>query len=134
MEKPTVQHAIKLIEFVVSSIEMNNKRVFSKIDTESLDVKVSYDIGFNKEETHNYVVEFALEMENTDKQLVMKVLCSALFESNQEIDETFMTSAFVNENSPAIAFPFLRSFVNTLTSSCGLSPIILPAFNFSSSN
>ena len=34
-------------------------------------------------------------------------------------------------NAPAIAFPYLRAYISTLTTQSGISPIILPTLNLS---
>ena len=54
----------------------------------------------------------------------------AVFGTSEPIDEDFKESDFVKINSPAIAFPYLRSFISTLTLNAGLPPLILPAYNF----
>ena len=54
----------------------------------------------------------------------------AVFGTSEIIDESFKESIFVKSSSPAIAFPYLRSFISTLTLNAGLPPFILPAYNF----
>lgn len=58
----------------------------------------------------------------------LKVIAVGHFElSKEDIDEATRKS-FINANSPAIVFPYVRSFISTLTSNVGgvTSPIILP--------
>jgi preprotein translocase subunit SecB len=55
---------------------------------------------------------------------------SAIFKTQNPIDEDFRTSSFVKINAPAIAFPFLRSFITTITVNAGYNAIILPSVNF----
>ena len=60
----------------------------------------------------------------------LNIIFGAVFGTSETIDEDFKESDFVKINSPAIAFPFLRSFISNLTLNAGLSPFILPAYNF----
>ena len=53
-----------------------------------------------------------------------------LFELNENIDEKFKQSDFLTVNAPAIAFPYVRSYISNLTLQSGFSPIILPSVNF----
>lgn len=68
----------------------------------------------------------------------ISVLCEKFFElklvavGNFEFDIDFtdieLKKAFVNANAPAIMFPYVRSFITSLTSSLGnvTGPLILP--------
>ena len=46
------------------------------------------------------------------------------------VDEKFKQSDFLTINAPAIAFPYVRSYISNLTLQSGFSPIILPSVNF----
>ena len=52
------------------------------------------------------------------------------FETDSPITEDFKKSSFPLINAPAIAFPYLRSFLSVLTMQAGYSPIMLPSINF----
>jgi len=54
----------------------------------------------------------------------------AWFESQQTISKEDVESPFARINAPAIAFPYLRSFVSLLTLNSGFRPAILPTVNF----
>ena len=54
----------------------------------------------------------------------------AWFEADGPITEDFLQSQWALVNAPAIAFPFLRSFVSTLTLNAGYRPVLLPTINF----
>jgi preprotein translocase subunit SecB len=41
------------------------------------------------------------------------------FEFNKEFEDEVLKKTFVNANAPAIMFPYVRSFVSTLTSNLG---------------
>lgn len=52
------------------------------------------------------------------------------FEGDQNMDDEFKTSSFPIINAPAIAFPYLRSFISILTVQAGYAPVIIPSINF----
>ena len=54
----------------------------------------------------------------------------AWFESPEPLTKEDVNSAFARINAPAIAFPYLRSFVSLLTLNSGLRPAILSTVNF----
>ena len=59
----------------------------------------------------------------------MKATLLALFKTELPIDEEFINSPFVQMNAPAIALPFLRSFISTISVNAGYNPIIIPSIN-----
>lgn len=67
---------------------------------------------------------------DVDKIIDIKVTVSAMF----EYDNTLSNEAkdtFFKCNAPAIVFPFLRAYINSLTALSGIKPVVLPTFNFS---
>lgn len=50
------------------------------------------------------------------------------FEFDKEFDDLNLKKTFVNANAPAIMFPYVRSFITTLTSNLGnvTGPLIIP--------
>lgn len=52
------------------------------------------------------------------------------FETDSPITEDFKNSSFPTVNAPAIAFPYLRSFLSIVTMQAGYPPVMLPSVNF----
>lgn len=52
------------------------------------------------------------------------------FECSEKLDENFLKTPFATINAPAIAYPYLRSYVTNLVVSSGFKPTILPVINF----
>ncbi len=52
------------------------------------------------------------------------------FQTSEPIDADFMESPFLGVNAPAIAFPFLRSFISIMLLNAGYKPAIIPSINF----
>lgn len=129
---PIVQNAIRLVKFTVNSVNFESK---SQIDDEvssKLSISISVSTAFSDTESRNFIVSFDLSISSKNNDdLKINIKASSLFETETIINDEFKNSGFVKTNSPAIAFPFLRSYVNTLTVNSGIKPIILPSFNFS---
>jgi preprotein translocase subunit SecB len=131
MNHPEKQHAIRLLNFSVSELKMHIGNQASDDQKSKMDVNIEFGFGFDEKQNNNYTVIFKVELNRQNSTFNLNLEATALFESKDPIDEEFKKSGFVKTNSPAIAFPFIRSFINTITTNAGISPVILPAFNFS---
>jgi len=130
MDNPDVQYAIRLLNVKFTSVNYKAKNLFDKKISSELSVDVQYTLRFNDKEPKNYLVDFIIKVNDKKEEVNLSLQAIALFETKQTIDEDFKKSSFANQNSPAIAFPYIRSFISTFTVNAGLDPIILPAFNF----
>lgn len=129
-KQPAVQNKIKFVKFFVKSLKFKNEKEDESDVSEDLDILLNVSSGFNNENDRDYLINFKLEVKSKEEDLFIKVNAVGLFSTMDSITEEFKESSFVKVSSPAIAFPFLRSYVNTITSNSGISPIILPSFNF----
>lgn len=129
-DSPAVQNKIKFVKFFVKSLKYKIENENQNDISEDLDISLKLCSVFNDENDKNYLVNFKLEIKSKDEDLVIKVNAFGLFSTLDAITEEFKISSFVKVSSPAIAFPFLRSYINTITTNSGISPIILPSFNF----
>lgn len=131
MDNPVQQNAIRLVDFLVTSVVMDVENPLAAVKEQSMDVNIGVSIGFSDDDPTHYTINFEVSVSARNNNIKISVKSVALFEASSPIDEEFRQSAFVQTNSPAIAFPFLRSFINTLTANAGIPPVVLPAFNFS---
>ncbi len=83
----------------------------------------------NNKKDKIFFVEFRVVI-NHPADFILQVTYIAQFETSDPIPDNFENSFFININAPAIAFPYLRSFVSTFTLNAGYQPIILPTINF----
>ncbi|WP_314288091.1 protein-export chaperone SecB [Capnocytophaga sputigena] len=122
-----VQNKIHLERTFVKSITFEFKKEIQEGELNtSLEIKTNF--LFNDEIDKEYIILFTGNFEN--ELFTLNIIFGAVFGTSETIDEDFKESDFVKINSPAIAFPFLRSFISNLTLNAGLSPFILPAYNF----
>jgi len=126
-----VQNKIHLERTFVKSITFEFKKEIQEGELNtSLEIKTNF--LFNDERDKEYIILFAGNFEN--ELFTLNIVFGAVFGTSEPIDEDFKESDFVKINSPAIAFPYLRSFISTLTLNAGLPPLILPAYNFTKEN
>ncbi|MGP1538535.1 protein-export chaperone SecB [Bacteroides pyogenes] len=83
---------------------------------------------FSEENSKEFGVGFRINIKAEEFGISLEM--AFLFELNENIDEKFKQSDFLTVNAPAIAFPYVRSYISNLTLQSGFSPIILPSVNF----
>ncbi len=131
MEKPSIQIAFKLVSTQVVDINYHVIEILNRGISEKLDLSIGHNVLFSPEQENNFIVEFFAKLKNKKKTIEINVKYIAFFQTREKITEDFRNSNFIHINAPAIAFPYLRSFISTLTINAGIDPIILPTFNFS---
>ena len=106
----------KDIELESSKSNVKSLSVFTKFpnsDSESRDFLVTFEIVLSLSQG------YLLEIEH-----------SSIFTSNVNLDKKFQESNFPKVNAPAIAYPFLRTFIANFLLNSGYEPIVLPSINF----
>lgn len=124
MEK---QNKIHLKGTLVKSINFEYKKDFTEGELDT-SVNIKKECIFKEDKDKEYIILFKGFFKNEIFDLEIEFV--AVFGTSERIDEGFKESIFVKSSSPAIAFPYLRSFISTLTLNAGLPPFILPAYNF----
>ena len=128
MEK---QNKIYLKRTFVKSVNFEYKKDSTEDELDTL-VNIKKEPIFKEDIDNEYIILFDGSFENEIFDLKIEFL--AIFGTSEKIDADFKKSTFVKSSSPAIAFPYLRSFISTLTLNAGLPPLILPAYNFTREN
>lgn len=105
-------------------VESLDKNITTKLQT-SLNFKSEI---IKDEESNKFSVHFLLNLKNKNFDLTVNSV--AVFLTDVKLESDFLDSDFCNINAPAIAFPYIRTYVSNLTLNSGFNPIILPSFNF----
>lgn len=136
---------IKLLDYkVVETIFNPSEKILHLLDNISdMDMSQCEDIirfhPFYLEEERDFFVLFELNLKNTncasDEQEheiegIFSCKFIARFECDNVITDEFKNSNFPRVNAPAIAYPFLRAFVNNYFVNAGYNPVLLPTYNF----
>jgi len=92
-----------------------------------------FDLGlgvqYHPEVNDLFAVVFKINLIHSN-EFELKAEYIAWFKTSEPITDEFKKSSFPKVNAPAIAFPFLRSFISTVTLNAGYSPALLPSVNF----
>ena len=97
------------------------KRSEDSLEDVELRVSVSHNVEQLSEEEYKITLE--LNVADPDGKLSVFVKGMAIFETKQE------NRMLIERNTLAIMFPYFRSYVSTLTTQPGMTPIVLPAMN-----
>jgi len=95
-------------------------------DENSFSLKVAQ--IFPEEDKNQFVVIFDVNLK--DVLFDIELEAAYVFTVDEEITEDFKFSDFPKINAPAIAFPYIRSYISYLTLQSGFEPVILPSINF----
>jgi preprotein translocase subunit SecB len=128
--KTNIQNKIRFVKFFVESLDYNCKNIELNDINEELEIELKITSSFSDDDLKSYLIKIDVGLSSKDS--IFKLNCKAVgfFETIEEITEEFKSSSFVKINSPAILFPFIRSYINTITTNSGISPVILPSINF----
>lgn len=137
-QQSVTQGVIRLENLQVTKVDFNGKEFHTvkpsphsiKFDLEYRTIPLKSTI---EEEKHHFGVQFFSRIIDTNGALDLSIEATAVFESDKEVDDEFLGSGFAKVNAPAIAFPYLRSFISTFTLNAGYTPVILPSVNFTKS-
>jgi preprotein translocase subunit SecB len=113
---------IKLLSTKVKYLE------FSDYDGDE-DFTISFGNGYSDDDLKSFIVKFDISVKS-GHGYKFDLEYIAEFGTDDEISDDFISSHFPVVNAPAIAYPFMRSFVSTVTLNAGYEPVILPTINF----
>lgn len=119
---------IQLKEWKVKDLSLKISDVQSEEKTKKNSFNLSVGHFFSEEDAKEFGVGFRINLADAEFSILLEMVF--LFELDEDIDENFRSSDFVTVNAPAIAFPYVRSYISNLTLQSGFSPIILPSVNF----
>ncbi|MGB4499396.1 MAG: protein-export chaperone SecB [Methylococcaceae bacterium] len=97
--------------------------------TDAYDFDLGFDVGFSEDELKSFIVKFKVKI-SAAVGYTLSVEYTALFETEEQITDGFKNSNFATVDAPAIAYPFLRSFISTLTINAGYDPVLIPNVDF----
>jgi preprotein translocase subunit SecB len=124
-----IQHAISLVNFVVTKVDFFVPP--GEDDLPDSEVGISHKVAFDDNLDRAFMVFIQLRLKSVkESDFRLNVDAVALFNTNKPIDEQFKNSPLANANAPAIAFPFLRSFMASFTVNAGVPRMFLPSVNF----
>lgn len=125
---------IRLKSVQVTALSLNAESFDNSItndNEDNIETSLTIGTGFTDNETSKaFAILFDLDINNKDRTFVLSLKATAHFETSAEINDSFKGSDFVHISAPAIAFPYIRTFISNTVLNSGYDPIILPSFNF----
>jgi len=114
-------HGISIIDLHFTSLQVYSPNVENKI---SLDIRPK--VLYPKDSNLSFKILMEISLEAKD-YFDLNFFAVGSFDMAGEVIEEIKRN-FVNVNAPAIMFPYIRSFISTLTSNLGLptGTIIIP--------
>jgi preprotein translocase subunit SecB len=98
--------------------------------SEELETQLDFDPVFYDNKDKEFDVVFSIKIKNSDSSFLMESKALARFLTSNVITDEFKKSSFAKISAPAIAFPYLRAYISTVTLNSGIHPVVLPAYNF----
>lgn len=96
-------------------------RTSEPIDELELGVRVKRDLKILEKQC--YQLELTILIGDEDKKLEVSATSVAIFKTETE------QQVLVERNAVAIVFPYLRSYISTITTQPDMAPIVLPPMN-----
>jgi preprotein translocase subunit SecB len=90
--------------------------------------KFSFGHAFSEENSNNFLLIFDISI-NLEEDFLLDVTYLAEFETSEPIDIE-RDKKLLAVNAPAIAYPFLRSYIATVLLNSGHPSVMLPTVNF----
>lgn len=109
------QIKLKFISVDFPVVNFNSEKQFS--GEEEISVNIEPKVYFPKDDSNHFKIiqEVQVSVENTFNIFIIAI---GNFQLNN-LDDEKLRKNFVNLNAPAIMFPYIRSFISTLTSNLG---------------
>lgn len=109
------------------SIELNSLKPFKESEQDGIIVDIQPRAFIPSDSANKFKIIMNLEISAEDF-FKLKITAVGSFELSSEDVLPEIRKTFINANSTAIMFPYIRSFVSTLTSNIGnvTTPILLP--------
>lgn len=118
---------IQFKELQITSINYSSI-TFDKSITDELETSLNFNAQFSDDNDKIFGINFIVKLLNESFQIEINAI--GHFVTVKAIDEDFKKSSFLTINAPAIAYPYLRTFISTLILNMGFSPVVLPTVNF----
>lgn len=105
------------LKIIDSSFHMSEEGI------QETELGISFDRKIEKTDTDTYKVLLGITAGNDSKTLFAEAKCLGIFKTSND------NYLLIERNAIAIMFPYLRSYISSLTTQPGMQPIVLPPIN-----
>lgn len=119
---------IKLLDYRVVYLCLQASERDGQLDMASNDLSLEVGQLYPDDEKNIFGIGFKVSFRQ--EGFKVKAEMRFFFETDSVITDDFKNGPFPAINAPAIAFPYLRSFLSILTMQAGYAPVMIPSVNF----
>ncbi|MBD5284018.1 MAG: preprotein translocase subunit SecB [Bacteroides sp.] len=119
---------LKLLDYRVVNLNLESIEQDSSLTQQSNELDLQVGQFYPEDKDNIFGVGFRVAFKQDGYAL--KVEMRFFFETDDIVTDEFKNSSFPVINAPAIAFPYLRSFLSIITMQSGYPPVMLPSINF----
>lgn len=119
---------LKLLDYRVVNLNLESIEQDSSLTQQSNELDLQVGQFYPEDKDNIFGVGFRVSFKQDG--YVLKAEMRFFFETDDIITDEFKNSSFPVINAPAIAFPYLRSFLSIITMQSGYPPVMLPSINF----
>lgn len=119
---------IKLLDYRVVNLCLQASERDGQLDMASNDL--SLEVGQLYPDGEKNIFGIGFKVSFRQEGFKVKAEMRFFFETDSVITDDFKNGPFPAINAPAIAFPYLRSFLSILTMQAGYAPVMIPSVNF----
>ena len=113
--KKNVMSPLKLEKMYIKSANFKREVVCNK----NLKINLAHEI--EEKESDKYIITLKVDITNNDSSIMINVVLIGEFVCSERM--------LIEQNAIAIMFPYLRSYISTLTTQPDLVPIVLQPVN-----
>lgn len=131
MMEVTEQPKLRFVGVDILNIQFTSHAPASNVKKKNINVNCTPKVFFSNENPSLFHIIMDLKL-NSEKLFDLSLRAVGTFELNRQISDD-LKHTFVNVNAPAIMFPYVRSFVTTLTANMGqaVGLLVMPTQFFS---
>lgn len=131
MSTPATTLSIKMEQFWVTNLEMELGGRNVENASDDFEIEMNHLLGLPRGDDLAFLVVFNLKLtEKVAGALRISLKAIAKFSVSEPVTKEVAKHPIIVQNAPAIAFPFVRSYVQAVTSLSGLPGIMLPVMSF----
>lgn len=119
---------IKLLDYKV--VDLSFQASEDAMTMEAAKNDLSLEVGQFYPDGENQIFGVGFKVAFSQEGYTVRVEMRFFFETDSLITDDFKNGPFPAINAPAIAFPYLRSFLSILTMQAGYPPVMIPSVNF----
>ncbi len=125
-----LSRGFELHHFLVNKFDFE---IINPNDTKPRDyhLNMKYSGGISPDDKHQVHLIFRLTVTTKDNNLRISGIFNALFIFDDDVPENFKELPLFVNGLPAVIFPYIRSYITTVTVNAGIiPPVFLPPIDF----